>query len=212
MELSTDFVSRAGRILGISLFTFSLLMLLMLMVGCKRDRQVQGPAGLSPVVVLQPATATQCPTGGQAILIDGVISGAVCNGQQGLTGNEGATGPTGASGSTPTLSVVNASISDCPTGGVVVIVNSTPSGVICNGANGTPGTDLTPVSIVQFCPNVTTYPTTFSEIGFCISSKVYGTYSANDGFSAYLPPGTYSSNGINSSCTFTIGANCAISH
>lgn len=66
-------------------------------------------------------------------------------------------------------------------------------------------------TIVQFCPSVTTYPTTFSEIGFCIDSQLYAVYSANDGFLTLVVPGTYSSNGINSSCTFVVGQNCEVS-
>lgn len=78
------------------------------------------------------------------------------------------------------------------------------------GVNGTNGVNATPVTIVQFCPGTTSYPSEFNEIGFCINGNVYGTYSANDGFSTLLPPGTYNSNAIGSSCTFTIQANCHI--
>lgn len=78
------------------------------------------------------------------------------------------------------------------------------------GATGAAGQDATPVTVVKFCPGVTVYPSKFIEIGFCIGGKLYGTYSANDGFSTELPPGTYGSNGINASCNFTVGLNCAI--
>lgn len=65
-------------------------------------------------------------------------------------------------------------------------------------------------TIVQFCPGITSYPQTFSEIGFCINNQLYAVYSANDGFLTLVPPGTYSSNGINSSCTFNVGLNCEV--
>ncbi len=80
-----------------------------------------------------------------------------------------------------------------------------------NGSNGTNGVDGTQVTPVQFCKGFTlVYPSSFPESGVCISGQMYGVYSANDGFLALLPPGTYSSNGINASCTFTLLANCVV--
>lgn len=78
------------------------------------------------------------------------------------------------------------------------------------GEQGNPGIDATSVTVVNLCPGVTAYPSKFVEVAFCIGGKLYGTYSANDGFSTELPPGVYSSNAINSSCSFTVGANCTI--
>jgi hypothetical protein len=69
------------------------------------------------------------------------------------------------------------------------------------------GTVITPI---QFCPNPTTYPTTFSEIAFCINGNLWGVYSQNGGFLTEIIPGTYSSDGVNSSCTFTVQPNCII--
>lgn len=63
---------------------------------------------------------------------------------------------------------------------------------------------------VQFCPNTTTYPTTFSEVAFCINNNLYAVYSANDGFLTLIPPGNYTSNGINSTCTFQVLPNCIV--
>lgn len=80
------------------------------------------------------------------------------------------------------------------------------------GPQGQAGVNGTSVTVVKFCPGTTTYPSKFVEIGFCIGGKLYGTYSANDGFSTELPPGYYGSKGINSSCNFTVGANCTISN
>lgn len=81
-----------------------------------------------------------------------------------------------------------------------------------NGSNGTNGTNGTVISIVQFCSAsfVPSYPSTFPEIGLCIDDEMVGVYSANGGFLAPLPPGAYNSNGINSSCTFTIGTHCSV--
>lgn len=83
---------------------------------------------------------------------------------------------------------------------------------VCNGTNGTAGTDAVIQPPVQLCPNngTTTYASTFNEVAFCFNDKLYGVYSANDGFMSELPPGAYTSNGIGSSCTFTIGTNCSV--
>ena len=88
-----------------------------------------------------------------------------------------------------------------PLGGAMI---SCPDGTTSLISNGT---IITPI---QFCPNPTTYPTTFSEISFCIQGNLWGVYSQNGGFLTEIVPGTYSSNGINSSCTFTVQPNCII--
>ncbi len=82
-----------------------------------------------------------------------------------------------------------------------------------SGSPGVNGTNANPITVVQFCQScVTHYPDTFAEIGFCSNGSIYGTYSANDGFSSEIVPGVYSSNGINCSCTFTVGPNCTVSN
>jgi hypothetical protein len=78
-----------------------------------------------------------------------------------------------------------------------------------DGVDGKDGQDAE-VSIVKLCPGVTTYPSKFVEIAFCFDGKLYGTYSANGGFSTELPPGNYTSTGIGSSCNFKIKANCVV--
>ena len=75
------------------------------------------------------------------------------------------------------------------------------------GPQGPPGTIGTPV---QFCPGTTSYSGEFNEVGFCINGSIYAVYSANDGFLSEVPPGTYTSDGINASCTFTVGPNCEV--
>jgi hypothetical protein len=80
-----------------------------------------------------------------------------------------------------------------------------------NGTNGINGSNGTTVVPVQFCPNVApSYPRTFPEIGICIAHQLYGVYSANGGFMVLLPPGRYSSDGINASCVFTVLADCVV--
>lgn len=110
------------------------------------------------------------------------------------------TGPRGAPGGNCTVSnVTGGSLVSCPDGTQTFVSNGLIGPV---GPAGSPGTLLTPV---QFCPNVTpNYPSTFPEYGFCIEGKLYGVYSTNGGFLALLPDGTYNSNAVGSSCTFTI--------
>jgi hypothetical protein len=100
----------------------------------------------------------------------------------GSTGQTGATGATGSQGATG-----------------------------ATGQNGSNGTNATLVTVVQFCENTTVYPSTFSEVGVCLGGQLYAVYSLNDGFLSLIPPGAYSSDGVNSSCTFTVGTNCTIS-
>lgn len=85
-----------------------------------------------------------------------------------------------------------------------------PSGA--EGPTGANGIDATPVTVVKLCQGVTAYPATFTEVAFCVGGQLYGTYSANGGFSTLLPPGQYNSNGINSTCTFTVAANCQVTN
>jgi hypothetical protein len=119
-----------------------------------------------------------------------------CRGPQGLGGSTGGTGPSGPAGAT------GASGTNGTNG-----INGT-NGV--NGTNGTNGTDATPVTWVQFCQGTPSYPSTFPEGGFCINGNIYAVYSTNDGFLTLVPPGTYSSDGVGSSCDFTILADCQI--
>ena len=104
------------------------------------------------------------------------------------------------------------------TGGVNIQCNNTnqfiSNGAIgATGATGAQGNAGTQISVVQFCPSkfIPTYPNTFPEIGLCLNNTtLIGVYSANDGFLAVLPPGSYESDGINASCAFTIGPNCEV--
>lgn len=138
-------------------------------------------------------------------------------------------GATGLTGATIPVYSAPASLLQCPTGGTVVTVGSSIS-VICNGGQGpagvpgqdggvgptgpqgSPGIDTTPISIVQFCPGVTVYPSAFLEIGLIIDGKLYAVYSANNGFLTQIPPGNYSSNAIGSACNFTVNLDLTISH
>lgn len=130
---------------------------------------------------------------------------------QGPVGPMGSPGLNGQGCSVAALAVGPASpnggsLITCPDGSSSVVLNGS------NGANGAPGTPGTVVTPVQFCPGHQSYPGTFTESGICIAGVLYGVYSLNGGFLAELPPGVYSSDGINSSCTFTIHANCLVTH
>ncbi len=78
------------------------------------------------------------------------------------------------------------------------------------GAQGPQGN--VPFYMVQLCPGTTIYPSKFIEVAFCVNGVLYGTYSANGGFSTELPPGSYGSNGINASCNFVISDNCIVTN
>lgn len=100
----------------------------------------------------------------------------------------------------------------CPDGTSSFINNGTNGLDGLNGANGLNGLAGTQITVVQFCDSgfVPTYPSVFPEIGLCISNQLIGVYSANGGFLAPLPPGSYSSDGINASCNFTITSGCLV--
>lgn len=104
-------------------------------------------------------------------------------GERGLDGAPGIQGATGATGSTG-----------------------------AQGDRGPAGVDATPVTMVQLCPGTPVYPTTFVEYAFCVNNELYATYSANGGFTTLLPPGRYSSQGINSRCDFTVEPNCNVTN
>jgi hypothetical protein len=123
----------------------------------------------------------------------------------GSVGSQGPPGPHGSGCSVQTVSVSSVA----PNGGALIQCQDGTSSLILNGTVGVPGTVIAPI---QFCPGVTTYPSQFNEVGFCISNNLYAVYSANDGFLSYIPPGYYSSNAINSTCNFYVNANCVISY
>lgn len=127
---------------------------------------------------------------------------------QGPTGLTGATGPAGPQGGSCSAAIVSPS-NTAPNGGSLIQCADGTQSLILNGIPGTPGTVIAPI---QFCKNpVTSYPTTFVEIGFCISGEIYAVYSANDGFLSPIPNGNYTSDGINASCNFTV-TGCTISN
>ena|ERR1017187_5690980 len=97
-----------------------------------------------------------------------------------------------------------------PTGNQGIQGMTGPQG--SQGTAGSPGQDATPVTAIQLCPNVApVYPSTFPEWVLCIDNQLYGVYSDHGGFWALLPPGTYTSDGINASCTVVIGEGCQVS-
>lgn len=130
-----------------------------------------------------------------------------CSGAKGDAGVAGLRGDIGPQG--PAISIITtpASLLECPTGGTDILVGSNLF-TICDGstgAPGTPGANPTPIVFEQVCAGITpSYPASFPEYIMNVGGQVYGVYSANSGFLALLPPGVYSSNGINASCTFTV--------
>lgn len=158
-------------------------------------------------------------------------------GDPGSIGPVGPTGPQGApglpGGSCTTTATANGALISCTDGSSTVVSNGADgsngtdgndgadghngtngiNGIDGhNGTDGTPGINATPITVVNFCPGVTTYPSTFVEVGFCISNQLYAVYSENNGFMVLVPPGNYSSNAHGSSCTFTVLPNCIVGH
>jgi hypothetical protein len=145
---------------------------------------IPGPPGLSIVSTAVPDSQNLCPNGGNVLLMaqDALGTGVWDPTDPDQTSVLICDGQVGATGNTG-----------------------------ATGAQGPSGTNSTPLTVVQLCPGFTpSYPNTFPEVGFCLSSRLYGIYSENGGFMVYLPPGTYSSNGINASCTLTVAANCVV--
>jgi hypothetical protein len=124
---------------------------------------------------------------------------------------QGPVGPQGAQGVGCTTQTIQPS-TPAPNGGALITCGSTQS-LILNGApgsNGAPGTPGTIVAPVQFCTGaVSSYPSTFPEVGFCINNEIYAVYSANDGFLTGIPNGNYYSNAIGSTCNFSV-SNCSV--
>lgn len=145
----------------------------------------------------------------------------------GIDGKPGLAGPKGADGHSSLMTQVPADSTVCANGGAVISsgLDSDDDGVlapseirsvsvVCNGLNGSAGVDgvhATPVTIVNLCPGVNTYPSVFIEVGICLNNKLYGVYSTNGGFMTYLSDGAWSSNAIGSACNLTISG-CTVSH
>jgi hypothetical protein len=80
------------------------------------------------------------------------------------------------------------------------------------GTSGVNGTNGNGVTMVQFCPNVTTmYPSTFPEFGFCVGGILYATYwNGTNAWTAEIVPGVYMSTSTSAPCNFTVVTNCGI--
>lgn len=79
-----------------------------------------------------------------------------------------------------------------------------------DGTNGLDGSDGSSISVVKLCPGETVYPSVFVEVAFCISGKLYATYSTHGGFSTEIPPGAYRSNTVGSRCDFIVEPLCVV--
>jgi hypothetical protein len=132
-----------------------------------------------------------------------LVSGCGKTGPQGGPGPQGYTGPPGSSCAVTTISPSLVA----PNGGSLLSCTDGSSSLVLNGTNGENGTSII---AVQFCAGATNYPNEFNEVGFCIDGSIYAVYSANDGFLTEVVPGEYSSQGIGSSCNFSVEPGCVI--
>jgi hypothetical protein len=139
-----------------------------------------------------------------------------CKGDKGTTGSIGIPGLNGTNAQPCTvIAASNGAEIVCPDGTSEFVNNGINGQSIVGpigpaGPQGLPGVDLTPITWVQFCQATPSYPSTFPEGGLCINGNIYAVYSTNDGFLTLVPPGAYTSDGVGSSCNFTILANCQI--
>lgn len=144
-----------------------------------------------------------------------LVSVAGCS----LRGKRGRQGKPGLNGSSCT-------VTSAPLGAIITCTDGT-SQLVSNGTNGsdgqdgndgsdgtdgTNGTNATPITVVNLCPGVTSYPSTFVEVAFCMNNELYAVYSQNNGFLVKLPPGNYTSNAHGSTCTLIVQPNCVITH
>lgn len=81
------------------------------------------------------------------------------------------------------------------------------------GEAGAKGLDGSTITTVQFCPGLSSYPSTFPEVGLCISNKLYGVFwISNSAFMAEIPTGNYVSTSTSLPCSFKVTTSCNISY
>lgn len=129
------------------------------------DTDDGGGSGSGSLVAVTPATPADCADGGVVVLVgddtdgDGTLTGAeittrqpVCNGADGDDGDDGSDGGDGADGAdAPLVTLAEATVGECPDGGVAVLVGDDLNGdgilsptevtdrePVC-GASSTPG-------------------------------------------------------------------------
>lgn len=144
-------------------------------------------------------------------LLGSMLAALTLNGCGSTSLVQGPPGPEGKAGKDAISCTINSVSSNLatPNGGALIQCPDGTQSLILNGTNGTNGTVITPI---KFCPGTSSYPSTFVELGFCINNSIYAVYSANDGFLTEILPGTWSSNAINSQCTFIVGPNCSVTN
>jgi len=127
-------------------------------------------------------------------------------GPQGIPGPAGSPGPQGL---TPVIAYAPASLTQCPGGGVIMIVttNVTVSSIICNGVNGVSPSPspYTPTGVITPCgPNSSPYKEVLLLLqdGSLLSSFSDTASGSNTRF-ALLPDGSYEDTDA-SHCAFTI--------
>lgn len=93
--------------------------------------------------------------------------------------------------------------------GASTTLSSLPQGI--PGPAGPAGVSGTIITPIQFCPGyVTTYPSTFAEVGLCIDNQLYAVYWNGQAALTLIPPGAYTSTSTSAPCNFTVLPNCQI--
>lgn len=140
---------------------------------------------------------------GILIVLSIILAGCV-QGNRGPAGNMGDIGMPGSSCSVQP--VASGALITCTDGTFSTILNG------IQGPSGSAGMPGTVVTLVQLCPGTPTYPSKFIEYAIRIGTDLYAVYSDHGGFLALIPPGTYYSNGINSTCNFSVDSNGYINY
>lgn len=142
-------------------------------------------------------------------------------------GPKGEPGTNGKDGVSIVYQVVSASGVQCSNGGNVIMMardtitdntwspqDADQSAVlVCNGEDGTNGTNATSLSVVNFCGTQTVYPSAFSEVGLCVDNKIFAVYwDSHNAWLTEISPGNYRTTSSSVPCNFTVTANCGVSH
>ena len=168
-----------------------LTLLCIALIGCQQ-KPAQHTATNCTVENTDSGAIIACPDGSRVPINDG---------KQGPIGPGGRDGRDGASCRAVPIS----------TGIIVYCPNADPV-VINHGHDGQDGTNATPVTEVQFCPEqgATTYGH-FPEQGLCINNKILAVFFMGGmAFLAEVPPGAYVSTSTGLQCSFKVIQGCEV--
>lgn len=177
----------------------SVFLLLPLITSCGAyvEPGPQGPRGISG----NSCTTKQESEGVRINCTDGtstlIHSGS--EGLQGIPGVQGEEGPKGDPGTNGMNGVDGINGTDGQDGAIGP-----------TGPQGPPGVNTTPITVIQFCPDVSLIQ--FPEVGYCINNQLYAVYSASgQSWLTLIVPGSYvTTTTTGGNCSFQVLSNCVI--